>query len=269
MDSKQNLEQAVEQVVGTTPTVSATPNAAAGKASQNDNVVFQDKPKKNTGMILGMVVLGILAIGGVGFGIWAMMDGNARVDELNKQIKASKVQDNDLLNKIKVLEEYEEGVDKSVEIDVTENANIDTDTDASNNAETGVNMDTADYIYAGKWGLKIKVPTKLKEVDYALLYRSDDFSTLCVSGITSEASGSYKFASLYENFPGLGCVHRAPSDYTSKDCSSIFSIGNHNFCVMSSSLSKYSQSEEDIKIEKESMKLVVDMLSNSENYSEI
>ena len=221
-------------------------NQNTESAPKND-VIFRDKPKMSKGVVAGMVCLTMLAIGGIGFGVWAMMDGNARVDELNKQIKASKVEDNELLDKIKEFEEYEENTDESVEIDVAENADIDTDTDASKNAEVGVNVSTADYIYAGKWGLKIKVPTELTKVDYALLYRSDDYSTLCVSGITSEATNSYKFASLYENFPGLGCVHRAPSDYTSKDCNSIFSIGDHNFCVMSNSLSKYSKSEEDIK----------------------
>ena len=38
-----------------------------------DNLVFRDKPKKNTGMIVGMVILAILAAGGIGFGVWAYL----------------------------------------------------------------------------------------------------------------------------------------------------------------------------------------------------
>ena len=63
-----------------------------------DNVVFQDKPKKNLGMILGMVLLVILAVGGIVFGVWEMMDGNAQKEELNKQIDVLKEQNSKLLN---------------------------------------------------------------------------------------------------------------------------------------------------------------------------
>ncbi len=38
------------------------------------DVIFRDKPKKNMGVVLGMVFLVLLAVGGVGFGIWAMMN---------------------------------------------------------------------------------------------------------------------------------------------------------------------------------------------------
>ncbi|MBP5647683.1 hypothetical protein J6X04_00090 [Candidatus Saccharibacteria bacterium] len=62
----------------------------------NDNVMTDNQkknPKKNNGMAIGMILLVILAAGGIGFGIWAMMDGNAKAEkkdaqiaELNKQV---------------------------------------------------------------------------------------------------------------------------------------------------------------------------------------
>lgn len=61
-------------------------------------VVFQDKPKRNTAMILGMVLLAILAIGGIGFGVWEMMDANSQKEQLNSQI-------NDLKQQISELQE--------------------------------------------------------------------------------------------------------------------------------------------------------------------
>ena len=51
-----------------------------------NDVVFQDKPKKNHGMLYGMILLAILAAGGIGFGVWAMMDGNSRVAKKDEQI---------------------------------------------------------------------------------------------------------------------------------------------------------------------------------------
>ena len=229
----QKSEAAVKKVVEmeTKPVVTEPPK---------DDIVFNNKSKKSTGMVLGMVFLAILAIGGIGFGVWATMDGNARVDALNEQIKASKVQDNELLDKIKDFEEYEDDADESVEIEAITDADVDSDTNVSKDIDTNMSINAADYIYAGDWGLKIKIIDNLKEVGYA----SFNGNRFCVAGLTSRANYPYKFGNLYENFPGLACVTRGPSDYKSKDCDSLFSIGDYNYCVFSSSLSKYSRTEE-------------------------
>ena len=54
----------------------------------NNDVVFRDKPKRNKGVIAGMVCLALLAIGGIGFGIWAMLDGNSYKESLNEKINS-------------------------------------------------------------------------------------------------------------------------------------------------------------------------------------
>ena len=54
--------------------------------SGGNDAVFQDKPKKSHGMLYGMVLLAILAAGGIGFGVWAMFDGNARSQKKDEQI---------------------------------------------------------------------------------------------------------------------------------------------------------------------------------------
>ena len=63
-------------------------NAADVVAPVNggNDVVFQDKPKKNHGMLYGMILLAILAVGGIGFGVWAMLDGNTRSQKKDEQI---------------------------------------------------------------------------------------------------------------------------------------------------------------------------------------
>ncbi len=87
------LEAVVEEVTAMETKPVAT------EPSKSD-IVFNDKPKKNSSMILGMVLLAILAIGGIGFGVWAMLDGNAQKENLNNQISSLTTQNNELLEQI-------------------------------------------------------------------------------------------------------------------------------------------------------------------------
>ena len=73
----------------------------------NNDVVFRDKPKMNKGMIVGMVCLALLAVGGISFGVWAMMDGNAQKEQLNSQIVTLKQQNSELQDKIVEVEKNE------------------------------------------------------------------------------------------------------------------------------------------------------------------
>ena len=73
-------------------------NAVAPKA--NDDIVFQDKPKKSTAMILCLVFLALLAAGGIGFGVWAMMDGDSQKEQLNEQISALRKQNSELQEQV-------------------------------------------------------------------------------------------------------------------------------------------------------------------------
>ena len=75
MEPENNIQSGVSEVK---PVTNEAPK---------EDIVFSNKPKKKTGMILGMVLFAILAIGGIGFGVCAWMDGNVRVDALNKQIE--------------------------------------------------------------------------------------------------------------------------------------------------------------------------------------
>ena len=71
------------------------------------DIVFRNGPKSNKGMIAGMVCLALLAIGGISFGVWAMMDGNAKVEQLSAQIDALKQQNSELQEKIVEVEKNE------------------------------------------------------------------------------------------------------------------------------------------------------------------
>lgn len=69
------------------PTPSPAPKPA-GPAFGNGGSVVEGKGGKKTGWILAVVFLLIVAAGGVGFGVWAMMDGNSYKESLNEKINS-------------------------------------------------------------------------------------------------------------------------------------------------------------------------------------
>lgn len=91
--------------------------------------------KKSKGPVLGMALLAILALAGIGFGIYMFMDSNKKADEIK-----------DLKSKISTLEQGA----------------------STNEAESG------DYIYIAEWGLKIAKPStdELREFSYAVSHNT-------------------------------------------------------------------------------------------------
>ena len=89
--TKEEVVSVSEKPSTETPVANMTPK---------DDIVFNNKPKKNTGMILGIVLLLILAIGGVLFGVWEMIEGNTQKEQLNMQINNLKKQNSELQAKI-------------------------------------------------------------------------------------------------------------------------------------------------------------------------
>ncbi|MBQ3352995.1 hypothetical protein IJG89_01425 [Candidatus Saccharibacteria bacterium] len=65
----------------------ATPNMMAQGVSEKKN---------SKGMLYGLILCAILAVGGIGFGVWAMMDGETQKSGLNEQISTLKAQINKL-----------------------------------------------------------------------------------------------------------------------------------------------------------------------------
>lgn len=220
--------------------------------SASDNgVAFSDKPKKNKGMMLGMILLAIFAVGGIGFGVWAMLDGNARVDNLDKQISSLKTQNSELMEKLD--ETPVESEDVTLDID------------------TEVSVDTANYIYVGEWGLKVKVPDTLEVVTYTYDY-GDSYTMLGVSGATKDGQSIPDFAKIGNCM--LGAVDRfsktnvemgvVPDYYgdpfMSDDEYSYYYSEPQAVCTEDQNSQQWEVSTVDI---------IKNMLSNSDNYSNI
>lgn len=98
-ENKLPEEPKVEAVAEEVVAVEEKP--VVNEAPKSD-VVFNDKPKKNIGMILGMILLLILAAGGIGFGVWAMMNGNQQKEVLNSRINELEQKNKELSDKMAI-----------------------------------------------------------------------------------------------------------------------------------------------------------------------
>lgn len=195
----------VNPVNPTRPVRPVTPTTPATSASEptfdNGPSVVDSKGGKKTGWILAVVLLLIVAIGGVGFGVWAMMDGNAQKDALNSQISALKQQNSELQEKL------DNGGDTIV--------NVDTDGDEVNATE---------YIYVGEWGLKIRKPENWRSLisEYSF---SNDYPQAVDTFTIKEVSSSDIANILISNRGEASCDNLAVA---SDVC---FDIDGNNFIV--------------------------------------
>lgn len=60
----------------------------------------EGEKKKNQAMMFALVICLLLAVGGVGFGIWAMFSGNERADELSAKVTTLQNQNAELTEQI-------------------------------------------------------------------------------------------------------------------------------------------------------------------------
>ena len=74
--------------------------AAEAEAAAKLAEAEANKPKQNKGMLIGLVAAIIVAVGGIGFGVFMMISGNQRADSLNKQISTLKSQNSELQNQV-------------------------------------------------------------------------------------------------------------------------------------------------------------------------
>ena len=165
----------------------------------------QGSEQKNTSKIT-TIILAILAIAGIGFGIYGMMRKPAETPvedntaELETELSNVKQKYVVLQNYVKELEasgtEVPEEAKSATEVEPTEPA-----------------VDTSKYIYIGEWGIKIKLPEELALVTYSYDYHGGGTvekagydSSVCISG--SEDHGLYAFSSVREAGSGLVCVRR-------------------------------------------------------------
>ena len=118
IDETATMSSNDKTVLSSTEMTELVAQASADDDSDNPS---QDKPKKKShAMAIGMVFLAILAIGGIGFGVWAMMDGNAKVAKKDEEIV-------DLKGQIADKEEYIE----KINVETPDDEDVDEPTNGS------------------------------------------------------------------------------------------------------------------------------------------
>lgn len=220
---------------------SPAPVPMATPINPGGDIIFNDKPKKKTGIIIGILFLVLLAAGGIGFGIWAYLDGNQKTANLNNQIS---VLQNQLANQPEI--------DETI-VDVNTNSDV----------------NIADYIYVGEWGLKIKIPDNLLFTSYS--FRSDS-DALDISGAIKTSDNEIAvpdFAKIPNSV--LGIIERFPIDEEIPQASGpmiVFSDNNYKYGYYHPQ-SVYSTDEASQQWEVNSVDLIQQILTNEDNYSKI
>lgn len=74
MNPNDNVMQSVQPAMPVEPVVPVAP------------AVPQPEKKKSNTLLLLVILFAVLAAGGIGFGVWAFMNGNSEKDKLNSQI---------------------------------------------------------------------------------------------------------------------------------------------------------------------------------------
>ena len=99
------------------PAPEPTPTPAPAPTPEPNMMAAGNPKKSGKGMVYGMIILAILAIAGIGFGVWTMLDSNTQKEQLNSQITTLKAQNNELLDKISDSTE-----DETIEIETEDNS---------------------------------------------------------------------------------------------------------------------------------------------------
>lgn len=232
---------------------------SAGGASagmQNDGgsgVAFEDKPKKSHGMLYGMILLAILAVGGIGFGVWAMMDGNSQMAKKDEQIA-------DLRGQL---------AEKS-EVVVEDNTTVVDDDEGSDSTTSTSVVNTEDYIYVGEWGLKIRIPDNLTITGY-VYSMLPGYTSVKITGNTKGGQYLPGFADMSVQSPWLGIISRYPKGTEMSPMSPpafVFSDEQYDYYCSNPQM-VISTDESEIQWEVESVNVIQQMLKNKDNYSKI
>lgn len=168
-----------------------------------------DKPvekKQNKGLMIGMIACAVLGVGGLGFGIYEMMQTN----DLNQKIKKLETElRNEKARSSYYKGEIEEYSDSSTPTTETEQTNTNETAKTIKNTDVVELNNGEEYIKLTNWGVKIKLPSTLKNVSY--VYRGEYggnaglYIAARPSNDTSEVSGSDDFANM-SYYDGLAAI---------------------------------------------------------------
>lgn len=251
----QNIDNIMAQGV---PERQATTEADSGTQSQNDKSDNSEKTKMSKKQIVGLVVLSLIALGGVLFGIYGMNSQNEQVAELKARAETAEGKVAELETEKVTITDPDSGT-----IEIVDDVEVAT-------------ADTEGYIYIGEWGLKIKIPDDLTYVSYKFNSRPDEGTEiLYINGTKGTRSSMPSFSNTSINDVWLVGLARYASDF---DTSTIPGSGSAGELVYTDNGYNYyasgpqsvrSTNESDTELEVQSVNYILEVLRDPNSYSAI
>lgn len=208
--------------------------------------VVENKQKSGNGLKIATAIACIVAVCGIGFGVYGMMQSSQRdsqISDLKVQIK----EDDGTITTIET-PEIETAANNGTTITITD--------------PTMSKENTKDYIYIGEWGVKIKIPENLKGISY--IYDNHSRLSLCVNGIANGGQYAPDFADIHKNTDGLGCIAQYFDGELTEEQKQTASFSNGEFyLVYSHPQAVYSVDKDEQNWEVESTNLIQEMLTKN------
>ena len=208
--------------------------------------MVENKQKSGNGLKIATVIACAVAVCGIGFGVYGMMQSSqkdSQISDLKVQIK----EDDGTITTI-----------ETPEIETTTN----NETTVTITDSTMSKENTKDYIYIGECGVKIKIPENLKGISY--IYDNHSRLSLCVNGIANGCQYAPEFADIHKNTDGLGCIMQYFDSELTEEQKQTASFSNDDFyLVYSHPQAVYSVDKDEQNWEVESTNLIQEMLTKN------
>jgi hypothetical protein len=215
------------------------------EAPANPSPLCAPAKKSGKGTLYGMIIFAVLAVLGIGFSVYLMMDSNTLKTNYETQISNLKKQNSDLLNRIAELEGYS-GDEEEV--------------------------DQTNYLTVEEWGLKVEIGSDIKLLSMNLS-SNEDFDAVYIKAISSglvETITSMD-TSITGNIPGNFLARSKNSTIdpfsTGVKISPVYNDGEYNYFVYQPTgyvLEGLEQYAEQIT---DTYNVVYSFLNNQNNYS--
>ena len=162
-------------------------------------VVDGSDKKSGNGLKIATVIASVIAVCGIGFGIYGMVQSSqkdSQISDLKVQIKG------------------DDGTITTIEKpEIETNSNNETTVTIVDSAIK--NEDTKDYIYIGEWGIKIKISDELTNINYQ--YVGDGYHDSCrtlelTASTKGDGSKPSFIKTVLDERSSLGAVMRCPKE---------------------------------------------------------
>lgn len=200
---------------------------------EQPNLATSGISKNNTLSITVIIILAVLAVGGIAFGAITYINNATEITKLNETIS-----------------EQEYTIKNNTTLTTTDNSN------------------PSNYIYIGEWGIKIKIPEELSWVGYSFA-PSDNTSSVFVYGVKGHFDTRPQFLNELQLSGGLASITRAPIGYGSVDGLRVLSSNGYDYyyTILQKAVTENAENAEQADLELSSKALIETMLTTADNYS--